>query len=260
MSLLRIQLRTERVGLLGWGIGLFVLTLTVALSFTAIEEDAAAFEEAFESFGDIEAAFGVDSLTSPDGYLKSNSFALYPLLLGIYGGLAATKAFAGAQESGRLDHVLSRPLSRTRYLWVNATALGLGQVAIVLAAGIGAVLGYTAIGQPAGVVGRSFAMALDVLPVALVHVSLGILAAAWADRKGAAVGLVMAIVVGGFAIDLVGNLVDALDWLQYLTPYGYWGRSDLYNGDPDPLYLVVSTVLVVAALAVARWRFDRKDL
>lgn len=260
MSLLRIQLRNDRAGIIGWSVGLFLLALSVGASYAAIEDDAAAIEEAFENFGGVEEAFGVDSLTSPDGYFKSNSVALYPLLLGIYGGLAATRPFAGAQEQGRLDHILARPLTRWRYFAASSGGLLLAQCIIVASAALGGTLGYVLADQPADVVGGVLAMSLEVLPIAVVHVCLGILVGSIWSSRGPAVATVIGIVVGGFAIDLLSKLVDALDWLQYLNAYGYWSRSDWFNGDVDPWYLLVSILVAGAALLGAGWRFDRKDL
>lgn len=260
MSLLRLQLRQERTGILGWGIGLLVMAFAVGAGYAAIADDTEQFEEAFESFGGIEDAFGVDSLTSPDGYFKSNAVALYPLLLGIYGGLAATKLYAGAQEQGRIDHVLARPVSRLRYLFTSGGSLALGQLVILAAAALGALLGYLVADQPAKAVGGVVLMTLEVIPLALAHIALAVLASTLFATRGPAVGTVMGIVVGGFALDLIGKLVSALDWLQYLNLYGYWSRSDWYNGDVDGWYLLVSLLVFAGATALAAWRFESKDL
>ena len=260
MSLLRIFMRQDRTGILGWGIGLFVLALSVGGSYATIKDDTATFEEAFEDFGGLEDAFGVDSLTSPDGFFRSNSVALYPLLLGIYGGLAAIKHLAGAEESGRLDHVLSRPLTRMRFIGTAAGALVLGQLLILLLAAFGGLFGYLLADVGAKDSFGVFLMTLEVLPVAVAHIALAVLASAWAHRRGPAIGAVMGIVVGSYALDLIGKLVDGLSWLEYLNLYGYWSRSDWFNGDVDALYLIVTFLVTVGAGAAAFWRFDRKDL
>lgn len=260
MNLLGIQFRMERAGVIGWSVGLFVLALAVGASYSAINEDAAQWEELLENFGGLEDAFGVDSLTSPDGYFRSNSVAFYPLLLGIYGGLAATKLTAGAQEQGRLDHVLARPVSRLRYLFTSAGALGVGQVVILLAAGLGGLFGYVAADQDGEAVAGVFVMTLEVLPIALAHLALAILAGTLMDRRTTANAVVMGVVVGGFALDIIGKLVEDLDWLEYVTPYGWWGRSDWYNAEVDGLYLVASILVLLAAMVGAAFRFDNKDL
>ena len=260
MSLLRITLRQDRTGVLGWGLGLFVMTLAVGASYASIKDDTASFEEAFESFGGIEDAFGVDSLTSPDGYFRSNSVALFPLLLGIYGAFAAMKHLCGAEETGRLDHVLSRPLTRMQYVGTAAGGLAMGQGAILLLAAIGGAIGYVVAGVASSDVVGVLLMTLEALPIALAHLALCVLAAAWAHRKGPAIGITMGIVVGGYALDLIGKLVDGLGWLEYATLYGYWSRSDWFNGDVDAAYLVVSVLVTVGATGLALWKFDRKDI
>lgn len=260
MSLLRIFLRQDRAGLLGWGLGLLVMTFAVAAGYASIKDDTESFEEAFESFDGLEDAFGVDSLTSPDGYYRSNSVALYPLLLGIYGAFAAMKHLCGAEEAGRLDHVLARPLSRLRYVGTAAAGLGLGQSLILLLAAIGGALGYLVADVGAKATAGVFLMTLEALPIALAHVAICLFVAASTHRKGPAIAISMAIVVGGYALDLIGKLVSELDFLEYLTLYGYWSRSDWYNGDVDVWYLLVATLVTAGATAAALWRFDRKDL
>ncbi len=260
MKLFAIALRRERGGLIGWSIGLFLLMLIVGASYLAIKDDAEAFEDLFENFAGFEEGLGVDSFTTPDGYLRSQAIALFPLLLGIYGGLAATKAIAGAEERGLLDHLLARPISRTQHMASHMASLATGQGAILLASALGIVVGYAVAGLSAEVLGRSVLMTIEVLPIALAHLSLAFLITAHFHRRGPANGIILAVVIGGFVIDLVAKLVDSMAWLEYLTPYGWWSRSDLYHGEPDLLYLLASLLLTVGAAALAVWRFERRDI
>lgn len=259
MTLLRLAMRKDRTGILGWGIGLFLFGMVIAASFSAIDGNEE-FSEALEGFGGVEDAFGVDSLTSFAGYFESNFTAFLPLLLGIYGGLAATKTFAGAEEEGRLDHLFARPISRLRFLLTHAGAIGLGQLLILLASAAGAALGYVFIGQAAGDILHAVANVLEVLPIALAHVAVAVLASVLFHRRGPAVASVMAVVVGGFAIDLASKLVSELSFLKWLNLYGYWGRSDVFHNDADPLYFVVAFLVATGAMAGAAWHFGRKDL
>ncbi len=258
---LRISLRLRRSHLLTWGLSLFAFMFLIGSSYAAVAENEeydaiweSLPEEAREAFG------GAGSLTAVDGYLDSQAVAYLPILLTIGTALLLTRSFAGAEESGALDHALARPVTRTRYFWAQVGAAGIIGVSNILASVAGAVAGFALAGVSGNELLRAAGMIIEVVPIYAALIALATLVAVSFHRRGPASGVAVGGLFGLFVIDLLSRLVPDVDWLRYATPYGYWHRSDLYHGELDLVYLAVSAGLAIGAVLLA-WRvFDRKDL
>lgn len=261
MTQLAVHLRQERGGLLGWGIGLFLFMLIVGASYATVK-DSDDFDQIWDELPDaMKEVFGdVQSITSVDGYLISQATSYMPVVLGIYAVAAATKRTAGAEENGLLDHLLARPITRLAYLGALALTLSLGVSFILLASTAGAILGLAISGVEAEDLVKATGLFVDLLPISLAYASVGLMLGTFFHRRGPAMGLGLLAVLGSFAVQIVAQLVDEVDWLVWATPFGWWSRSDLYDGEPDLFYYGASLALVLVTASIAAWRWRTKDL
>lgn len=206
-------------------------------------------------------AFGGDqSITSVPGYYTSQLGSYLPVLIGLFLLATATKRLAGAEESGLLDHLLARPVTRSRH--IATLGLSFTATAALVLAGVlaGSVLGFLVGGVGAAQLGRLALAVLDAVPVTLFFLGLGLLLGAAFHRRGPAFGLGLALALGLYALEIVAKVVDQMSWLSYANPYGYYARSDSFAGEPDLLYWLLLP-LAGAGMAILAWRlFDAKDL
>ncbi len=255
-------LGSERRPLIAWSVGLAAFTLLLGLVYASFDDPAELDrllenypEELLEVFGGAGQEIG-----SVKGFLGVEMAAYMPLLLGIFAVMYATKHLSGAEENGALDHLLARPITRQQYYWGLIAAGSITLTTMLLGASLGGIIGFAVAGASArdlvGIVG----LMLDFLPIALLYLALGALTGSLNHRRATAniVGIVVVIVF--FAIDVVARLVDDLDWLVWLTPHGYLGKSDLFDGDPHLGYLVFCLGLGGVLAWAGSWWFDRKDL
>src|SRR3954468_17350438 len=96
-------LRRYRLALVGWGLGLFALTLLILQTYTVFAADAAdTVEELMESLPQGLVRFAnLNEITSPKGYLDARLFLIMPVLLGIYAALAGAGLVVQDEETGR---------------------------------------------------------------------------------------------------------------------------------------------------------------
>lgn len=262
MSLFRILLRQERAVILGWGLGLLAYAFLIGASYAYIEGNAADYDEIWESLPEgVREAFGGDiDLGSVPGYYASQLGSYLPLLLGLFLLAAATKRLAGAEESGLLDHLLARPVTRTRHLGMQGLAL-VATAGLVLAGLLAGTLGGFLVGGASAADAGRLALAIaDCVPAVLFFLGLGLLLGASFHRRAPAFAAGLGVALGLFALNIVGSVVDELSWLGYANPYGYYGRSDSFHGEPDPLHWTLLPLLGGAMALVAWRRFDAKDL
>ncbi len=259
MNQFQVFLRMEKKPLLAWALGTGVYVALMGLIYVAMGGGEGLAELAESYPQEILDAIGAEDLSTVKGFLGAEFGAIAPLVFGIFLIMLMTKHLAGAEEGGRLDHVLARPVPRALYYW---SLLGAGATiyAVILAvAAVFGVLGFAAVAEPSDLPGIVGAM-VDMLPFGLIFLGLGGLLGAAFHQRGRANAFGAGAVVLFFAMDFASRLVDSLEWLTYVTPMGYLGRSDLAGGDLDIGYVAFS--LAAAGLtAVGGWQlFIRKQL
>jgi ABC-2 type transport system permease protein len=79
-------------------------------------------------------------------------------------------------------------------------------------------------------------------------------------RRGLAGGVAAGVGLLGWLINGFAPLVDALDWLKYLSPFYYYAGHDPLTQGIDTVDLVVLAAIAAALTAVAAVGFERRDL
>jgi ABC-2 type transport system permease protein len=255
-ALVLAQLHERRRSLLSWGLPIGLWSAFVVAIYPSVEE---ALSKAVASYPEaLKQAFGLAELTSVEQYLNAEMLSLIvPLAVGYLAVRSVASGLSGAAESGRLDVLLSAPVSRRRLV-----ASGFSAAALELAAVLVVGLLITMLGSLVSGAGLSFTRALagfaNVWPLALLFAGLGIVVTGWSLRTAVVTGSVAGILVAMYVADLVGRLDSSLDWIRYGSVFRYYGRA--IEEGIDPLAFVGVTAVAVAVAALGALLFDRRDL
>lgn len=255
-ALLAAHLHDRRRSLLAWGLPLGVMSAFVVAIYPSVE---GALSKAIEQYPTgLKEAFGIGQLTNVDQYLQAEMLSLIvPLAVGYLAVRAVASGIAGAAESGRLDVLLSAPVSRTRICAAGFLATAV-EVAAVLAltgvlAGLGSVLAGA--GLRAGPALAGFA---NVWPLALLAAGLGILVCGLSLRTAVVTGSVAGVLVAMYVLDLIGKLDTSLDWVRYASAFKYYGNA-IEHGI-DPLAFVGTTLVAACLAALGALLLERRDI
>jgi ABC-2 type transport system permease protein len=255
-ALIGAHLSDRRRSLLAWGLPLGLWSAFVVLIFPSVED---ALSKAIKGYPPaLKEAFGIGELTSVEQYLHAEMLSLIvPLALGYLAVRAVASGLSGAAESGRLDVLLSAPVSRPRLAAAGflATAVELAVVLVitVLITGLGSVVSGADLSFGSAVAGYA-----NVWPLALVFAALGIVATGFSLRTSVVTGSVAGVLVSMYVLDLIGRLDPDLSGLRYASVFKYYGNA-IENGI-DPVAFVGVTAFAVALAALGAWLFDRRDL
>jgi ABC-2 type transport system permease protein len=250
------QLRERRRSLLSWGLPLGLWAAFIVSIYPSIES---ALTEAVRNYpAALKEAFGVGELTSVEQYLHAEMLSLIvPLAVGYLAARSVASGLSGAAESGRLDVLLSAPVSRSRLV-----AAGFAATAIELATVLAVAVALTMIGSLLSSAGLSFGLALagfaSVWPLALLFAGLGIVITGWSLRTSVVTGSVAGVLVGMYVVDLIGRLDPSLDAIRYASVFRYYGTA-VENGI-DTLSFLGVTAAAVALAAIGSLLFERRDL
>jgi ABC-2 type transport system permease protein len=255
-ALVAAHLSDRRRSVLAWGLPLGLMSGFVVAIFPSVEDSIRKAVNGYPS--GLKEAFGISQLTNVEQYLQAEMLSLIvPLALGYLAVRAVASGLSGAAESGRLDVLLSAPVSRRRLCAAGflATAIELAAVLVVtgLLTAAGSVL--SGAGLSAGPAAAGFA---NVWPLALLFAGLGIVVTGFSLRTTIVTGAVAGVLVAMYVIDLVGRLDAGLSGVRYVSVFKYYGNA-IENGI-EPLAFCGVTAAAVLLAALGAWLVDRRDL
>jgi len=255
-ALIISQLRDRRRSLLTWGLPLGLMSALIVVIYPSVED---ALAEAIREYPRaLKEAFGIGELDNVEQYLQAEMLSLIiPLGAGYLAVRSIASGLSGAAESGRLEVLLSAPVSRGRLVAALfcATALELASV-------LGVALLLTLAGSLLAGAGLSFGAALagfaSVWPLALLFAACGILVTGVSLHTNVVTGSVAGLLVAMYVVDLIGKLDPDLDWIRCASVFRYYGAA--IEDGIDPLAFLGVLAVAVALAAVGSQVFRRRDL
>jgi beta-exotoxin I transport system permease protein len=255
-ALIAARLHERWRSLLSWGLPIGLWSAFVVAIYPTVED---ALSKAIASYPEaLKQAFGIAELNSVEQYLNAEMLSLIvPLAVGYLAVRSIAAGLSGAAESGRLDVLLSAPISRSRLV-----ASGFAATAVELAAVLAVGLALTALGSLLAGAGLSFTKALagfaNVWPLALLAAGFGVVVTGWSLRTSVVTGSIAGVLVAMYVADLIGRLDTDLDWVRYGSVFRYYGRA--IDEGIDPLAFLGVTAVAVACAALGALLFERRDL
>ena len=250
----RVRLAAVIVASLGWGMLIPVIYVQFAQVFKDLANSG--------TFPRQMLNFGSGSLfTLPGALTLGLQHPLAIAFVGIFAVGSTVGAVAGERESGTLEVLLSRPISR-RMLYVTVALASATLVAIVLLALLG--------GQLIGVAIQGVGDELDLGLMPLVFLNglllwgafaaFGLAASVSFDRHGPALGLTLAYLLVNYFLEILGSLWRDVDWSQKYSLFHHFNPGKILTGNADPIDFLILAVAIVIPVAYALVVFPRRDL
>lgn len=246
----------QRRALLTWGGSLGVYCGFMAAIYPSIQDT---LEQVAKNYpAGLAQAFGVGDMNNVEGYLHAELFSLIvPLALCIFAARSVMRPLVGAEEEGRLDTILTLPLSR------DVLVAGSFAVTVLLCAAIMAITGVLtfAAGRAVGTgisLGLTMAGVFGVWPLAVFFTGVAVLGSGLLHRSSAVLGATAAVLAVMYALDVTGRLTSEVEPLRWISAFRYYGAPMRDGIDPVAFIgLVASGLLLAAAGAVL---FARRDI
>ncbi|MFD8704043.1 ABC transporter permease subunit [Kitasatospora sp. NPDC059648] len=204
------------------------------------------------------------------------SIASYPGLLGaglthpvwialqltVIGSLGAA-AVAADVESGTIELLMTRPVSRRRLLAERAGALIAASVLLNAAATLAVALGVAFSPKLREAVPEGGVLTAGLLGCALTFCLIGpvLAVSALTRRRAHVVGAAVVFGAGGFALNFIALAWSPAERLRYLSPFHYYAPGDAlaHGGMPWGALAVLLGVGLLGLLAAFRL-LERRDL
>jgi ABC-2 type transport system permease protein len=236
---------------LAWGIGIGIFGFALAAMSRSFGESLVTDYPTFADM--LGAIFPTVDLASAGWFLQ---LVFVEMGLIVVGFAAATFVgrWASDEEDGRLEMVLTSPL--TRRDWLLAGGIGaLLAVAVTTAIfALGIALGAAVAGSEV-LTPTLGALALGLYGAAMVGVGVAV-GGLW--RTSWAAEIVAAVVMAMFLINLLAPALELPDWVHQLALPAHLGQPMI--GQWDLVGLVACAVIAVGGLLVGAWGVRRRDV
>jgi ABC-2 type transport system permease protein len=255
-ALIEFRLRERRGSLASWGLPIGLFSAFIVAIYPSVEDSLKKVIDNYPS--GLKEAFGIGELGNVEQYLNAEMLSLIvPLAVGYLAVRSLASGLSGAAETGRLDVLLSAPVSRAR-LVASAFAATAIEVAAVLVVSLALAMAGSAIAGAGLSFGSALAGFANVWPLALLAAGIGIVVTGFSLHTPVVTGVTAGALVAMYVIDLLGRLDPGLDWIRYASVFRYYGTA--IEDGIDPLsFIGVAAAAVVLAWA-GSWLFERRDI
>ncbi|MEE8600467.1 ABC transporter permease subunit [Euzebya tangerina] len=262
LPLLRRTVRSERRPLLGWLIGITLLSVVTIGSWPAVEGSTEDFAQVLDNLPDALTAFFGEGIAdfSAAGVVGSRLFGSVGLAIFIgYAVSRGARAIAGEEQQGTLELLVTQPRTRTAIAVERVIGM-LGLLALLVVVQMVILL---VTGPPAGLefgTAEVVQASAGLFLLAGMFGSLAFTVGAMTGARGLAVAVSAGLALGLFLLTGLGGLVDGLATAAELSPFTrYDGTLALAEGVEAGI-LVVFALISVAVIAIGVVAFQRRDL
>ena len=261
-ELVRRGLRDHRRALVGWCVGIAGYVALVASIFPSIESSPE-LNDLIESYPDIlKSLFGIaegGNLTSGAGYLDVELFSfMLPLLVLVLAIGSGARTFAGEEDAGRLELVLSYPVRRRSAVLAKGVALA-GEVLLACAAAALTILVFdwlVGLDLSLAHVGSAF---VSLVALGLFYGWLALAVGAAYPSRGLAIGLAAGAAAASYLVGGLHELAGWLDPFRFVSTFWLVGSSPLQTG-ADALGTAIVLAAAVVVLVLGALLVERRDL
>jgi len=260
MTLVTHELRQEKLPFFIWtgSIG-FLLAVCIFL-FPEMKGQMDGISETFSSMGAFTAAFGLDRLNfgTLTGYYAIECGNVLGLGGAFYAALCAAGSLCKEEQEKTAEFLLTHPVSRSRILLEKLAAVLILITAMDLAIYTLSIGSMTLIGEavPWKEV-RLMHLAYYLLHLELAGLCFGI--SAFLRRGSTGTGLGIAVML--YFANLIANISETDQPLQYITPFAYCDGADIVsNGCLDGTLVCIGMAMGACGILAAWLRYTKKDI
>ena len=264
LEVFRRSLVGQRIGLASVSLGMFGLSLILAISFEAIG-GGEAVESFFELLPDaIKAMLGAQNgiATSAEGFLAADyRHPLYLITLSAFVVASTVGAIAREIERGTVLMLLAAPVARWRFLAAKVGALAVGIAVLAVAAIVGTWLGVTLTGTEDVHITVFMRIQVTTFALGMAIGGIGLFVSSLNSDGSQAMGITAATVVIMYFVDFLSLLWSPAEPLGPLSIFHYYDPLGVSRSGAVPVadtftLLAVGVVGTAAAFVV----FQRRDI
>lgn len=239
--------RLQRTGLISWGVGL----LLIGISYGSILGELESFFDEIELIQQL--------IVKVEGFSLVEQFI--PMLMSVMAILGAIPALMAIlklkteEKNDRLEHILSRAVSRNHLMVSYLVMAILSGVIMLSLASLGLGIAGNAVMEEKFSMGMLYGAALAYLPAICVMIGLTVVLLGWTPRLTNGIWLYLAF---SFFVIYLGGLFQFPDWVEKLTPFGFVAKMPIEEMNYMNAIVLIGVAMVFVVVGMIG--FNRRDI
>lgn len=255
----KYTLRRLRGQIIGWGIGLFLYGLMMAMFYDAVQ-NMDQFMDLIQQYPEELVAFVGDltAITSPPGYLHVYYFSYMSIIVGVFAAGAGAGLLVGDEEKGVLDLLMSYPVSRSRFYWGRFLGYTCATALILVIGYLGWLIPSSSSGMELSWI-ELLRPYLPLFAILMFFGSLATLLSMFLPSSRIAGLLSGALIVANFLVLGLANLNENVEPIIKYSPLYYYQGGDAVRVLNVSWFVGLLGVAIIFAI-LAWWRFQQRDI
>ncbi len=259
MTILSHEIRRGTKSLIIWTAAITALLGMCIALFPQMKEMMGAMSEEFSKMGAFAEQFNaVDAMMGDLGaFYAVEATSMLGLGGSLFAAFCAVDIVSKEQHKKTADFLLTHPVSRIRILTEKLISVIVRIVLFDLIV-YGCMTALTvAVGE--SVPDNFLLLHLVYMFMHIEFAGISFALSSWLSKSG--VGFGIGLVMGMFFLQAVANMMDRLDFLNYITPFGYCkGNVIISSGEIEWVKILIGMLICAAAVVSAYIIYPRKDI
>lgn len=260
MTVFLHELRRGRLSLIIWTAALSFMLAVCIIIYPEMSSQMTDISDMFADMGSFSDAFGMNKINFGDfiGYFAIECGNTLGIGGAIFAAILGTSALAKEEKERTAEFLLTHPISRARVISEKLASVIAQIVILDLVVFAVSVLCTFIIGEQIAI-GTAALMFLAYFLMMLEIAVITFAISAFIKRGGLGIGI--GISIGFYFLNILSNLTEDAEFLKYLTPFGYAdGANIVAEKSINCLYLLVGVGFCISALAIAYFKYTKKDI
>jgi ABC-2 type transport system permease protein len=203
---------------------------------------------------------GFTDMTSPEGYLNSQLFAMaIPLLLIIFSINCYSGTIATEEDRGTLDVLLSHPISRLRVISEKLIAILLESVFLSIVIWLSVVIGAAMVKMDLSIAGP-LSVTVSALLLSTTFGALALAATAMNGKRGIAIGISGGVGFLTYFVYALAPLSETLKHGSKISPWHYYITADPLSNGLNLVHAGILISITILFCAIALFMFNKRDI
>lgn len=263
MNIFFKEMKANRKSLIIWSIAVILLIaggMGKYAAFSATGQSVAIIIAQLP--GSIQAILGTGSfdLSKASGYYGV-LFLYLALMAAVHAAILGSTIISKEERDRTSEFLFVKPVSRNKIITSKLIAALTNIIIfnlVTLAFSI-ITVGYYSRGED--VTADILKLSLGLFFLQLIFLFIGTGTAAISRKPNTTPSTAAGILLIAFVLNVVVDLDKKMSFLKFLTPFKYFNARDLmYGGKFEPVFLVLSVLIIAAASAVTYVFYQRRDL
>ncbi len=252
---LRDNLKTTLI----WSISLILIVLMYTIIYPSISNNNQ-INDVFKSLPPaLQALEGsVNEITTPNGYIGSEYLSLtFPIMLGILAILMGSSFINKEEESGTIELILARPITRQQIYYQKFFGLIIAITVVGLSGWVGMYLSQGLIDIN---LVKFFWATLSGTLLSLVVASLAYAITGITNKKSIATGIATFVLLVSYLLDTLVKISSKLDTADKFSLFHYYDADNILKNGPHLSAYLIPLALIIVILLIGSYFFNKRDI